>query len=289
MSQKNNEITIQTIRIGNFGNETARNVNIAYSVTSPCLISDTSISMSSGPAGNYKVETKTDTEQLINISALTPDETITVSLLLNGIPKKPISIGVKSDKSTATSGEFIREIKPKSDAKETSKIVSAVIVPIALILQIFIMLFFRPRVRAVLRKIIPTIRSINNTAFLYIHQGLIDEAETLLNNAIIKGGADACMLANHGLCLGLKGNNDAGLKKLEAAKFYSEHKHEKAVIAFNKGILLLKDDKKSEGLKEIENALDLSQSEISRYCEYSTLISELKSKFPELNQLFVKK
>lgn len=220
---QSNEITIQTIRVGNLGNETAKNVKIAYSVATPCLISDTSISLSSGPAGDFTINKKSNTEQFINIEALTPDETITISLLLNGIPKKPITVGVKSDRSVAIAGKFIREVKREIGVKDSSKVVAAVLIPIALIMQILIMLFLRPRVRAVIRKIIPTFRSINNTAFLYIHQGLIDEAESMLNNGINEGGADAHMLANHALCLGLKGETDIGLKKLEAADFYSEH------------------------------------------------------------------
>jgi hypothetical protein len=279
---QNTNLTFLSLRAGNVGDAPATGVVIGIDVDPKIKIIDESVSLSSGPAGSYSSMRNRSSGFTVQIPTLAPTETVAVLLLLDGIPEKGPAVGLKSDRSIGTIGQVVKGVGSRMPDKSTPQKISSFLVPLAFIAQLVLLFLMRRRLPFVMRRLIPTLRSANNTAFLYIHQGLLDEAERLLVEGITRSGADALMLANHALCLGLRGKTETANKMLDAAEFWGRMFHERAVVAFNRGIIALKSRDTKKGIEQLTTALQLSKPEILSYCSYSVWIKELEQSTPEV-------
>lgn len=276
------ELSLAGLQLGNLGNEPATQVLTVLEFEDIVTIVDKSVSLTSGPAGAYECTLKSANKLVITFPSLTPGEIAKVSLLLQGKAIPEPKIGVKSSKTTGQPGLVVPSKEREETKKDEIRELVTILIPIALMFQILLLIVLKPRIRSFLRKSIPTNPSLNNTSFLYLHTGLTEQAEKLLQDGIAQKGADPHMLSNYGLALFLNGKNDLAEKNLKAAEFYAQEKHERAVMLFSRSILKLKNGDINGGLSDLRDAYHLSKSEIKRYCEFSVHMLELKEKVKEL-------
>src|ERR1017187_7306366 len=279
--------TFQEIRVANTGDQAASNVVVGIQFPQTLKLLDYKVRFS-GPPGTVSALQRENAGMSLSLRSLAPHEVVAVSSMLAGILVAPPTVGVRSDNSIGTQGATT----PLGASPNPRTGISAVVygVPmLALVAQVIILILLRSqRARAFLRRYTPSTRSVNDTAFLYIHAGLADVGKEILQKAIFDGGADGFMLANYGLALGLSGRSDEGMKHLDAAEFYADkRRHLTGVIAFNRGLLFFRDGNIDAGVKAIRKALSLSNVEILRYCSFSTVVRDLESRIPELKAILL--
>lgn len=280
-----NKLALLTIRVGNLGSKEANSTELAIKFEKDVSILDKQIKMSSAPAGKFEDHSKVSNAVNLYFPVLLAGETATVSLMVDTPIQKIPEIGLRSAVSIGKEGPFILEKPQETNKKELFGKALVALVPIAAFLQLFLVGLLSRKIRSHIRRFIPITRSINNTAFLYIHQGLLKDAEQLLKNEITTRGADAFSLANYGLALCLNGKIEEGKKRLKATEWYSRLNHEKAVVAFNNALVALAEDDLEEGKKYLDVALKLSKHEITRYCKFSELVKMYKEKYPEIGEI----
>jgi hypothetical protein len=280
-----NKLALLTIRVGNLGSKEANNTELAIKFEKDVSVLDKQIKMSSAPAGKFEDHSKENNAVHLYFPTLLAGETATISLMVDTPIQKIPEIGLRSAASIGKEGPFILEKPLETNKKESFGKALVALVPIAAFLQLFLLGLLSGKVRSRIRRFIPTTRSINNTAFLYIHQGLQKDAEQLLENEIRTSGADAFSLANYGLALCLNGKMEEGKKRLNASEWYSRLNHEKAVVAFNNALVALTEDDIEGGKKHLHNALKLNKHEITRYCEFSELVKMFKEEYPEIGEI----
>lgn len=277
-----NKLALLTIRVGNLGSKEANSTELAIKFEKDVSVLDKQIKMSSAPAGKFEDHSKESNVVNLFFPALLAGETATISLMVDTPIQKTPEIGLRSAVSIGNEGPFIIEKPQEINRKESFGKALVALVPIAAFLQLFLVGLLSGKFRSRISRFIPTTRSINNTAFLYIHQGLHKEAEQLLRNQIRTSGADAISLANYDLALCLNSKMEEGKKRLKATEWYSRLNHEKAVVAFNNALVSFTEDKLEEGKNYLEEALKLNKHEITRYCEFSELVKMYKEKYPEI-------
>jgi len=278
-----------SVRIGNLGDLTAENVNVGIVFEDNTEIIDMGVTLSTEPVGKFTIITSTEKVIEFQVPALTPDEVVLVSLMLNEEPTQDPIVGVKSDNSTGMEGFLARSVQIDSapSRESTIKIVS---IFIGYVVLLFLLYRLMKRLRS------RSYRSVNNTAFLYIHKGLADKAKKMLSSDIESRGGDSYSLANYALCLALDRDFSEAEKTLDAAEFlvssrrepFASTKQEKAVVLFNRSLLLLLQDKTSEGLNFMKKATELSPRAISGYCSYSVVVDDLGKKIEELKAFLLK-
>jgi hypothetical protein len=188
------------LRIANVGRAPANDVRIAVSLDSASKIVDSTVSLSSGLAGSHESSMPTPQTFIVTIPTLTPSETVRVSLLVDGSANPKAEISVKSQRSTGSVRSALVSDIASDNSRAAAREVANYLVPLALALQMLVLIGLRSRISVWLRRMVPAFRSLNNTAFLCLHQGLLDEAKGLLDAGIKSNGADCHMLANYGLC-----------------------------------------------------------------------------------------
>jgi len=278
-----------SVRIGNLGDLPAENVQVGIVFEDNTEIIDMGITLSTGPVGAYTMITSTEKVIGFQVPALTPDEVALVSLMLTEEPTQDPIVGVKSDNSTGKEGCLARPVQIDSapSRKSTITVLIILIAYAAFSFNLYkLMMMLLRRFR----------RSVNNTSFLYIHKGLADKAKKMLSSDIESRGGDSYSLANYALCLALDRDFSEAEKTLDAAEFLvssrrgplASTKQEKAVILFNRSLLLLLQDKTSEGLNFMKKATELAPRAISEYCSYSVVVDDLRKKIEELKAFLLK-
>ena len=270
------------VRVTNDGQKSATNVVVGIQFDDLVTISDSRVSLSSGPAGEIEAQSKSDNQLKVDITVLTPGETVTIAILTDTVEGDQPTVGVKSDMS-------IGEHAPSSALVTTppaSNAISGALVPIAVFLQFLLLVLMRRRVMRVIKRYLPTVRSVNNTAFVLLHGGLTERALGLLADRIEASGAEPIMLANYGLALGLQGEEAQAKKVIDAAEFWaSGNSHEQAVVAFNRSLLAFRSGDDTSGVKLMRSAFEMSKNEIARYAEYSTIVASLRGENRQLDSL----
>lgn len=280
-----NKLALLTIRVGNLGSKEANDTELVIKFEKDISVLDKQIKMSSAPAGKFEDHTKKSNVVNLYFPTLLAGETATISLMVDTPIQKTPEVGFRSAVSIGKEGPFVREVPPETNKKESFEKALVALVPIAAFLQLFLIGLLSGKVRSRISRFIPTTRSINNTAFLYIHQGLHEDAERLLRNEIRTSGANAISLANYGLALCLNGKIEEGKKRLKAAEWHSRSNHERAIVAFNNALVAFAEDNFQEGKNFLGDALKLSKHEITRYCEFSELVKGYKEKYPEIEEI----
>lgn len=268
-----NKLAISSIRTVNLGNVVARNVRITIEFPAYIKIVDKAISSSVGDVAGATLDDNGDGKLLVSTKTILPNETLAITLLLSARPPSEPNVSVRSDNSVGASGSITRtrEVNAFGDK------VLPILLPLLFLLQ-FPLIF---KLRTALRSRIRNSGSLNNTAFLYLHKGLIKEAKALLQDAINKGQADTYVLANRGLCDCLEGDFESANIHIEAALFYGKTAHEKNLTYFNRGLVRLMEGKADEGVKDLR--LALKSKEIRSYLTYSSLFAKMRENNPSLD------
>ena len=281
---KDTKVSLVTVRAGNVGDRTAEGVNLVISFDEGTTIIDKKVRLSSEPTGTYVDRSKGKTGVHLFFPNLVPSETATVSIMLAAIVKDVPIVGIRSATTVGEPGSFVRDAPSGGTEGGTLQRLLSRLIPLIGGGQVLLLAMLSRRFRSRLRRFIPTFPSVNNTAFLYIHSGMVDEALGLLQNEVIRRGADAVTLANYGLALGLNGDREGAEKRLRAAEWWAQVKHERAVVAFNRAILALFANDIGVGRKYLREALQLS-SEIRRYCNLSIFVKKAAEQDQEIAAL----
>lgn len=253
-------------RISNDGGIPAHQVVLTVQYPST-TITDYSVESPSGLKPKTQTIDKHKAEFLFK--ALVPSEAVTISLLTSSPEVPKISL-----RSSSSLGKSVEEKKPTASARGRANRFAEYFIPIVGLLSIALGI----RALRVFRKLVGRLRtSKNNFAFLLLHQGLMKEAEAILNDAIRLGEDGAYSLSNLAVCKAKAGQVSEALSLNRAARFYSTEKHERAVVTFNDALIALAAENKDEFFQKLKEAVELSSKRIREYCEYSVHLSDVKS------------
>jgi hypothetical protein len=273
-------ITFLSAKVRNTGGKAARNVRIAGSLPSGYVLQDRRVTLSSGPAASF-TDSSSNTKLELTIPSFAPSEEADLSLLVKGPNTPNMSLGVQSDDSLGTlvTEEAIQDQSGKAGSLPPS--FGIALVAVALVAQIVL----TPRVRSALRGLTPARDALNDTAFVYLQQGLVDEAEQILTKAISDRGGNVLSLANRGLALGLKGDVMLAMKHLDAAEWWAGSNHEMAVIEYDRAVLAVHEGNIGEALGHLTTAFRLSPVNISWYCRLNIYVRAAAAENSELDEL----
>lgn len=204
--------------------------------------------------------------------ALLPRETITVSILL-AQPERP-NIDIRSEASLAE--ERSTALPEKQARNEKLNTIAKILVPLGALLSLvaWIPLMIRWRRRG----IFDLFADRNDTGFLLLHHGLVDDAGRVLKEAVHAGRGDLYTLSNYALCRALAGDFDQADKLLRAAKFRDRTGHGLAVVLFNESLVRLKQGDEAAALSKLTEAIKLSRAAIQRYAQRSIHLDGVRDK-----------
>ena len=126
---------------------------------------------------------------------------------------------------------------------------------------------------------------INNVSFLFLQKGLVSEAKDIMQQAIIRVGAEPVFLSNYGLVLGLDGDETTAEKLFAMSEWWAISKHERAVISYNRALLDIHLNKVNDATDRLRSAFSLSEAEIARYCRLNDAVQSAMHKHGELYSL----
>lgn len=260
-------IEFTAIRIANEGGVAANKVTIDANLKSSQI---RDIAIDSRP-GLLETERQQTPQSLhLGIRSLLPGEFITLNLLLTS-PERP-DVALRSEATLGTEramDELISRDKP-----QTSK-VAGTVGEIALVLlagtSMLMSIFLR---RRGLSTFAP---DKNNTGFLLLHHGLVEEAEIILTSALRSGHYDSYTLSNLAFCKALRGQNEQAEGLIRAASFKKNSGHAKAIVLFNEALIYLIAKKNIEALAKFKEARALSPSDIKSYCKHTVYFDIVRS------------
>lgn len=278
-------ISFFTISVKNIGSRAAHNVRVIGTFPHGYFIQSKQFTSSSKITATTIIDKSSNENVDVLVPDMVPSESTTISLLVKGPTGLKPDVSVRSDDSIGNVEEPMPSSKTKDNAnKKTvlSLMVGVAAVALALGLQAVLTFVVLPRLRSG-RGYGSAEARLNNTAFLWLQEGLADETVKLLYFAISMRGAEPLLIVNYGLALGLAGDAEAARKHFEIARWWATSRHERAVVAFNEAILLIKEKKPvSEIVERLREAFTNSRKQIAQYCNINIFIREAIEAVPEL-------
>jgi len=277
------KITFLTIRVENTGNKAAHNVRIVDIFSDRYIIQSKQIELSSGPASNV-IDNSSEHKVDIVMPILVPNEYAAISLLIRGPSGLEPNVNVRSDESVGKMAtNSLQPIANEINADKQKAIISAVTGVLFGLVGLVI-------TGALLARIRRGGASRNNTAFVYLQQGLTEEARELLSAAIADGDGEAVTVANLGAALGLQGDVEGARKRFLIAEWWAApgrwtNRHARAVIAYDQATLLIHNSDLAGAMEELRKAFSLSRRQIGRYCDLSIYMKDVKEKNAEFREL----
>lgn len=267
-------VAFSSLTLTNLGDVAAKNVTVSISFATATL-KDLAVNASLGMKELSRERTSNSLR--IVYDNLLPHDKVTINLLLSSAEKPTVSV-----RSNATLGEERTQLDSgkKSANSELNRLVG-VAIPVTGILTILltaILLFFL-RSRGAF-----DFRSRNDTGFLLLHNGLIDEAESTLSLAVSEGQCDVYTLSNLAVCKATRGHFDKAQGLLKAAKFRERSGHGNAVILFNEGLVQLLHGDKSAAIKSLKEAISIAPRSIKNYYRKSVFFDKVRTE-PGFNDL----
>lgn len=263
------KLSISNIILENTGAKKAENVKIEIHSGSK-NISEAKASSSLGGTINSEQAKITDGKVNFSIPTLLPEERISISLLLNTASLSKPDVTIRSDSSVA---------KPSTPSKLESKKVTNELLPKLLVILITV---FLPMAVILILKLKKSTSnrpdSLNNFAFVLLHQGDIAKAKHLLELSIKKGEGGSHALANYALCLAASNDPIQANKYISASEFYASSDHDKSVVFFNKAIISLIQGNEEQFINDLKEAVKKSKKEIFSYVHYSGFTKEIVKK-----------
>jgi hypothetical protein len=273
--------SFRTIKVANLGGQVSKDVTLIFTFGSGTKILDHAVNFSSGSGSAPVKDDSNDQQIILHLESLLPSENMAVSVMLSGVFVGKPTISVRSG---GAMGELVESAEPVDLSEKNRKYqVIAYLLPILAVLQIVVALGLKGPLARLIRRRVPSERSLNNTAFLYLHTGSRSDAERILRRGIWREGGDAHMLANYALALALAGHTDQAQSQIQAAAIYAEQKHEKAVVEFNRALILAYTGNPEGAKIHIQNAMELSKVQILRYLGFSLVVKELRRVLPTFN------
>ncbi len=279
---KSKDLAFYTVRVGNVGEKAAKEVYVSIIFNKKSVITDSAVTISSGAAAHKnQTEIASDSnEKLVRITSLMPGEIITTSLLVkDSSAVQPVVSARHADgigrENRLVGGKSTIDVDPESRAEKAALA--------ALLLGILIpVMIFR------LRKKMGGLRSVNNSAFMILNQGMVEEAKRMLETEIASRGGTAFELANLGLCLALSDNREGGEKLFRAAELYSSANSIKLLVEFSRAIAAHKNGENDSATSHFSNAWNESKRGVRRYLKFSELAQRMVQECEEISTLVEK-
>jgi hypothetical protein len=273
-------VTFSVLNLRNDGDVRASGVLIEAKIPKNAKILNKSIIFQSGTSSNYS--DKSDQENLkIFVNSFLPKDKMTLSVLISGQSKVSLQYSV-------VSSESIAEIDRNADTIGGGKGISTKFFILSLatltLFQLLIIQFlnyirFKSREKQFNSRRVPDSSfssSRNNIGFIFMHNGMIKEAERLFRDDIDAGTAELMTISHYGVTLLLQGNQE-GHKYLECAQWPTLDNHTKANLLVDRFIVCIAQGD-LEGAKIcLAKSLILSQ-DVKEYYDNSFIIKDLIEK-----------
>jgi hypothetical protein len=273
------KIGIVTIKVSNVGNKAARDVRSVFVLPEGVEIREKQIAMSSGPAGVFVESSESPRKLNLTMPTLAPTETVTTSLLVQGLGKFTPEVGLRSDDTVGTEGDT--QLVSASAPKRTARITEAISVAIGVMPLVFFVFGWIQ-----LRGSVPTLfPSVNNTAFLYLQQKKVEDAKIMLSDKARTKGADVFETANLALAFGLSGSLEEAERLFKIAEWWASSRHHKAVTAYDRAVLYVASGDYENGKKKLREAVSLSPRAISGYFKLNEYFAEASTRDPEFKTI----
>lgn len=264
------ELAFSTLTVSNEGGVAAKRPTITVELKA-AEVRDLAVT---AQGGSREVGREKSNKRIrLAFESLLPRETITVNILLSQ-PERP-SIDIRSEASLAEE----RPIAASSDKEtrnEKLNSIAKILVPLGSTLSLLVWIPLAVRLRR--RGIFDLLADRNDTGFLLLHHGLVDDAGRVLSEAVRAGRGDLYTLSNYALCRALSGDFDQANKLLRAAKFRDRTGHGLAVVLFNESLIRLKQGDEAAALSKLQDAIKLSRTHIQRYARKSIHLDGVRDK-----------
>lgn len=259
------DVAFATVRLKNDGGVAAKRVVLSLAFTS-AEIKDFALEGDSS-AKHLAKEAKQRQRIELTFKTLLPEEAITLNLLLSS-PEKP-TVSVRSDSTLGV--EQALDYDSSGSKSGVSHYLEKAVPLTGLLVGLLVFLFFKST------GISDTLSSNkNNAGFLLLHHGLVDDANTVLTDALRSGHYDALTLSNLAVCKALQGEHEQAKQLLRASGFRDVGGHIKAVTIFNEALVSLITGNKDEAITKFKQAIDKS-AHIRRYCQRSVHLDAIRS------------
>ena len=117
-------------------------------------------------------------------------------------------------------------------------------------------------------------RTLNNSAFVLLHQGCVEDASRLLRRALLQGEADANVFANRALCLALADDHEGAARSLAAAQLFDRTGKSAGVIRFNQALIALLSGDEANARQHLEAAVKANRRQVMLWARYSVLFQK---------------
>lgn len=264
------ELAFSTLTVTNEGAVAAQRPTITVDLKT-AEVRDLAVSAQ----GGYREIARERSNKRIRLTfeSLLPRETLTINILLSQ-PERP-SIDIRSQASLAEE-RSITDPSNKDARNEKLNSIAKILVPLFGAVCILISI---PFVFILRRRGLFDLRSDrNDTGFLLLHNGLVDDAGHVLRDAVQTGSGDLFTLSNYALYRALKGDFDQAEKLLRAAKFRDRRGHGLAVVLFNESLIRLKRGDEAAALNTLTQAIKLSRNHIQTYAQKSIYLDGVRDK-----------
>ena len=272
-------ISLYTIVVSNIGNIKSQNISLKLEFDQSIDIIDiTSILERT----QENIEPLTINEEIaFDIPKLFPTDNFTVSIALKSFIAPPRVI-LQNDNII---GRPITNVILNNDNKEIfkSKYLVAILISV---LALFPVLYL---FTGLYRRIFGYDQSLNNTAFLSIHNNQFNLANKLLKREIYKNGGTVSELSNYGLVKFLNGSSQDEYEPfLRMAEFLSQsRKKSNLVLSFNKMIISAKNNEIKGVEENFRTSVEVDRNEFKKWYNYSIIIKQIKAENDSVNSSLI--
>lgn len=270
------KISLYTIKVSNTGNEVSEDVKLRATFINEAKIIDANGKLERTKESFQSANKSKNWVELI-IPKLYSGDNFNLNIALNGIVSAP-EIIVQSNKSI---GKLKSANKYSEESKLSQYYLIVILLAIVLMLPVIFILNknFKPK-----RKTYEV--SLNNTAFLFLHNNDLKFAKQLLLNQIEKNGASSLELANLALIEYFNNEDSQRYENLfKMAEILSSSTRSQLIIHFNK-LIIFASQKNYVSFKDFFAAcVAIEKYEFKKYIDLSLLISDLENQDLKLQEL----
>lgn len=264
------ELAFSTLTVSNEGGVAAKRPTITVEFKAS-EVRDLAVT---AQGGSREVSREKSSKRIrLAFETLLPRETITVNILLSQ-PERP-GIDVRSEASLAEERPLATSSDKEARSEKLNNI-AKIFVPLGSTLSLLVWIPLAIRLRR--RGVFDRFADRNDTGFLLLHHGLVDDAARVLSGAVWAGQGDLYTLSNYALCRALCGDFDQAEKLIRAAKFRDRTGHGLAVVLFNESLIRLKQGDEAAALSKLTEAIRLSRNQIQRYAQKSIHLDGVRDK-----------
>jgi len=251
------DFALSTIVVSNTGGVAARHVTILIEVKYSNI---KDFAVNAGPDARELSRTRTEKSLRLEFDNFLPKENVNINLLLSSAEKPTVE--VRSDASFGSYQPF--GVGDDKSSQSPWNRVAALLVPIAGLTQIALVIFLRRRYFSVQ---ISTDQ--NNAGFLMLHSGMVEQAEKIFEQAVIRGKYHPILMSNYALAKALTGDPVSADKIFRASRFFGLVGRVGAISKFNEALSKLASNDRTTGLQLLESAINMSPKTIRKYCDWS--------------------